>query len=28
GLLARAGNLGGLIRHTEIREGFGPADEL
>ena len=28
GLLARAGNLGGLIRHTEIREGFGTADEL
>ena len=28
GLLARAGNLGGQIRHTEIREGFGTADEL
>jgi uncharacterized membrane protein YwzB len=28
GLLARAGNLGGLIRHTEIREGFGTPDEL
>jgi hypothetical protein len=28
GLLARAGYLGGLIRHTEIREGFGTADEL
>ncbi|MBO2012611.1 hypothetical protein [Hymenobacter negativus] len=27
-LLARAGNLGGQIRHTEIREGFGTADEL
>jgi len=28
GLLARAGNLGGQIRHTEIREGFGTPDEL
>jgi hypothetical protein len=28
GLLARAGYLGGLIRHTEIREGFGTPDEL
>jgi hypothetical protein len=28
GLLARAGNLGGQIRHTEIREGFGTVDEL
>lgn len=28
GLLARAGSLGGLIRHTEIREGFGTPDEL
>ena len=28
GLRARAGNLGGQIRHTEIREGFGTADEL
>ncbi|GAB3573707.1 hypothetical protein [Hymenobacter daeguensis] len=28
GLLARAGNLGGQIRHPEIREGFGTADEL
>ena len=28
GLLARAGNLGGQIRHTETREGFGTADEL
>ena len=28
GLLARAGNLGGLIRHTELREGFGTPDEL
>ncbi|GAB2864536.1 hypothetical protein [Hymenobacter ruber] len=28
GLLARAGNLGGQIRHTEIREGYGTADEL
>lgn len=28
GLLARAGNLGGLIRHPEIREGFGTPDEL
>jgi uncharacterized membrane protein len=27
-LLARAGNLGGQIRHTEIREGFGTPDEL
>ena len=27
-LLARAGNLGGQIRHTEIREGFGTAVEL
>jgi hypothetical protein len=28
GLLARAGYLGGLIRHTEIRDGFGTPDEL
>ena len=28
GLLARAGNLGGQIRHTEIRDGFGTPDEL
>ncbi|WP_310395503.1 hypothetical protein [Hymenobacter sp.] len=28
GLLARAGNLGGQIRHTETREGFGTPDEL
>ncbi|WP_210517759.1 hypothetical protein [Hymenobacter terricola] len=28
GLLARAGSLGGQIRHTEIREGFGTPDEL
>jgi hypothetical protein len=28
GLLARAGTLGGLIRHTEIREGYGTPDEL
>jgi len=28
GLLARAANLGGQIRHTEIREGFGTPDEL
>ncbi|MDQ2793989.1 MAG: hypothetical protein M3Y12_08275 [Bacteroidota bacterium] len=28
GLLVRAGNLGGQIRHTEIREGFGTPDEL
>ena len=28
GLLARAGYLGGQIRHTEIREGFGTPDEL
>ena len=28
GLLTRAGNLGGQIRHTEIRDGFGTADEL
>ncbi|WP_426061665.1 hypothetical protein [Hymenobacter sp. B1770] len=28
GLLARAGNLGGQIMHTEIREGFGTPDEL
>jgi hypothetical protein len=28
GLLARAGNLGGQILHTEIREGFGTPDEL
>lgn len=28
GLLARAGYFGGLIRHTEIREGFGTPDEL
>ena len=28
GMLARAGNLGGQIRHTEIREGFGTPDEL
>ncbi|WP_035568023.1 hypothetical protein [Hymenobacter sp. IS2118] len=28
GLLARAGNLGGRILHTEIREGFGTPDEL
>lgn len=27
-LLARAGSLGGLIRHTEIREGYGTPDEL
>ena len=28
GMLARAGSLGGQIRHTEIREGFGTPDEL
>jgi hypothetical protein len=28
GLLARAGNLGGLIRHTETRKGFGRPDDL
>ena len=28
GLLARAGYLGGQIRHTEIRDGFGTPDEL
>ena len=28
GLLARASNLGGQIRHTEIRDGFGTPDEL
>lgn len=28
GLLARAGSLGGLIQHVEIREGFGTPDEL
>jgi hypothetical protein len=28
GLLAQAGYLGGQIRHTEIREGFGTPDEL
>lgn len=28
GLLGRAGNLGGQIRHTEIRDGFGTPDEL
>ena len=28
GLLARAGSLGGQIRHTEIRDGFGTPDEL
>ena len=28
GLLARAGNLGGQILHTEIRDGFGTPDEL
>ena len=28
GMLARAGSLGGLIRHTEIREGYGTPDEL
>lgn len=28
GLLARAGSLGGLIGHPEIREGFGTPDEL
>ena len=28
GLLARAANFGGRIRHTEIREGFGTPDEL
>ena len=28
GLLARAGNLGGQIRHPEVREGFGTPDEL
>ena len=28
GLLGRAGSLGGQIRHTEIREGFGTPDEL
>ncbi|WP_345058119.1 hypothetical protein [Hymenobacter glaciei] len=28
GLLARAGNLGGMIGHPEIREGFGTPDEL
>ncbi|GAC1372258.1 MAG: hypothetical protein NVSMB30_12850 [Hymenobacter sp.] len=27
-LLARAGSLGGQIRHPEIRAGFGTADEL
>ena len=28
GLLARAGHLGGQIRHTEVRDGFGTPDEL
>lgn len=28
GLLARAGSLGGLISHPEVREGFGTPDEL